>query len=96
FVQVVTGGVQSLHDGVTAARAQELHEGIALVEPDTVYFGEDCMMRLALLTSPVGAFNRMNAALFRRRGIIRVVYPILKAGRRVLLLLMRRPPIGRR
>lgn len=72
----------------------DLDEGIALVLGDKVYFGEECMTRLALVSTPVGVFNRLSAAIFRSPRISAFLYPILKAGRLVLLRILGRERIG--
>ncbi|MEM8549145.1 MAG: DUF393 domain-containing protein, partial [Pseudomonadota bacterium] len=61
-----------------------------------IFFGDDCVTQLALLSTSVGAFNRINAAIFRREWATRLLYPVLKAGRRVTLFLLRREPLKTR
>ncbi|MEO0437882.1 MAG: DCC1-like thiol-disulfide oxidoreductase family protein [Pseudomonadota bacterium] len=71
----------------------DLNEGIAFVRGGTVYYGKDCVTHLALLSTPVGAFNRVNAAIFSSERASAVLYPILKLGRKLLLFMLRRKPI---
>jgi len=73
----------------------DLDQGVAFVDGDEIYFGEECMTRLALLSTPVGLFNRMNAAVFRSPRATALVYPIFRTGRRILLRLLGRRPLGR-
>jgi hypothetical protein len=58
------------------------------------YHGADCINMLAMLSTPVGAFNRVNAALFRSRTASRVLYPVLRSGRNLVLRLLGRTKIG--
>src|SRR5262245_38670142 len=47
-----------------AARV-DLDEGMVLKLGDRLYHGADCISMLAMLSTPVGPFNRLNAAIFR-------------------------------
>ncbi|MEM9690856.1 MAG: DUF393 domain-containing protein [Pseudomonadota bacterium] len=76
-----------------ARAGYDLNEGLALIESGQVYFGAACMTRLALLSTPVGLFNRMNVRLFRSPRVAAWLYPFLKAGRNALLWLLGRKPI---
>ncbi len=70
-----------------------LDEGMALVYGGKTYHGVDCVNRLALLSSPSGVFNRLNAAVFRSATASRVLYPVLRFGRNTLLKLLGRSPL---
>jgi predicted DCC family thiol-disulfide oxidoreductase YuxK len=67
-----------------------VNEGMVVEYGGRVYFGADAIALLASLSSPVGTFNRLNGFLLRSPSIARVVYPLLKAGRRFALFLLRR------
>ena len=56
--------------------------------------GADAVHGLALLTSPLGPLNRLNARLFGSRWLTRLVYPLLRAGRNATLLLLDRRPLA--
>ncbi len=64
----------------------DLDKGMALKIGGRVYHGADCLHVLALLSSESGWFNRLNAAVFRSPAVSRLAYPVLKAGRNLLLL----------
>lgn len=68
----------------------DLDEGMLLHLDGQDHHGAECLNRLALLSTPSGAFNRVNAWLFRRPGLARLVYPALRAGRNVTLRLLGR------
>lgn len=55
-----------------------------------LYWGKDAVHALALITGPVGAFNRLTAVLFSSPAIAAFSYPILRAGRNFTLDLLGR------
>jgi hypothetical protein len=67
-----------------------LDQGMAVLLGGRWYHGADCLHMLALISTPVGAFNRVNALLFRHPKIAAWSYPALRAGRNLLLKLLRR------
>lgn len=71
----------------------DLDLGMVLIYGGEYYHGADCIHMLALLGSPVGAFNRLNGWLFRNRRMARITYPVLRTGRNVLLRMLGRQPI---
>jgi predicted DCC family thiol-disulfide oxidoreductase YuxK len=81
---------------VAAARARGLvlDEGFVLRVGDQYFHGADAMNRLALMSTPVGAFNRLNHALFRNPRASRLSYPVLRTGRNLLLRLLGRSRLG--
>lgn len=70
-----------------------LDEGMVLFFGGRAYHGVDCLHMLALLSTGSGAFNRMNALAFRNPVVARFSYPIMRAGRNLLLRLLRRPKL---
>lgn len=76
------------------AAGMDLNEGMVLNLNEQLYHGNECLHRLALLSTPVGVFNRVNAWLFRSPRISRVAYPILRAGRNLTLFMLGRKPIS--
>jgi len=72
------------------AEGLDLDEGMALHYGGSWYHGADCLHVLAMLSTPVGAFNRINAWLFGNQRLARVSYPVLRAGRNTLLRLLGR------
>lgn len=67
-----------------------LDEGMALIMDGRVYYGADCVNRLAMLSSRNGVFNRMNAMIFRSPTVSRLLYPPMKFGRNITLRLLGR------
>ena len=72
----------------------DLDEGMVLKYGGRTYHGADCIMMLAMLSTPVGPFNRINAAIFRSPTASRLLYPLLRTGRRAVLHLLGRTRIA--
>jgi predicted DCC family thiol-disulfide oxidoreductase YuxK len=70
-----------------------LDEGMVLFFGGRAYHGVDCVHMLALLSTGSGTFNRINALIFRRPSLARFAYPILRAGRNLLLRILNRPKL---
>lgn len=68
----------------------DLDEGMVLLYGGRIYHGADCINMLALLSSRSGMFNKVNAAIFRQPTLSRVLYPVLRTGRNLLLRLLGR------
>jgi predicted DCC family thiol-disulfide oxidoreductase YuxK len=72
-----------------------LDEGMAVYYQGRLYVGSEAVNLLALLTTPVDLANRIAAAMLGRPGLARAVYPLLRAGRNLLLRLKHRPQLTR-
>lgn len=66
-------------------RSYDLNEGMLFVHRGKVHHGADAVHVLAGLTSSIGAFNKVNARIFANGGVTGLLYPLLKAGRRLTL-----------
>lgn len=75
------------------ARNIDLNEGMAAILGGRIYWGDECINFLALMSTPSGAFNRLNRLIFSSPKISRALYPWLSAGRRLTLKLLNRPEI---
>jgi predicted DCC family thiol-disulfide oxidoreductase YuxK len=75
------------------AHGLDLDEGMALYYGGAWYHGADCIHMLALLSTPSSVFNRLNAVMFRSPRIARAMYPVLRAGRNLLLKVLGRSPL---
>lgn len=71
----------------------DLDEGMVLLLDGAIHHGADSVHMLAMLSTPVGPFNRLNARIFRSRGASRVLYPILRLGRNAVLAMLGRKKI---
>lgn len=71
-------------------RGYDLDEGMVLIMNGRYYHGHDCINHLALLSTSSGLFNRLNAFIFRSKAVSRILYPILRFGRNLILRILRR------
>lgn len=74
-------------------QAIDLDEGMVLLYQGQLYHGDACIHALALLSTPSGIFNRLNVLVFRNARLAAVLYPVLRAGRNLLLRLLGRTKI---
>ena len=72
-----------------------LDAGMAVYYEGRLYVGSDAVHLLALLTTPVDLANRVAAAVLGRPRLARALYPLLRAGRNLLLKLKHRPQLTR-
>lgn len=77
---------------ITAA-GLDIDDGMVLKMGGQLYYDSDAMHALSLISSRSGVFNRLNYWIFKSKRMSHVLYPILKAGRAVLLKLMRKTKI---
>ena len=78
---------------ITAA-GLDIDEGMVLRMGERLYYGSDAIHVLALISSRSGVLNRLNYWLFRSKRVSALLYPVLKAGRAVLLKLLGRTRIN--
>lgn len=76
------------------ARGLDVDEGMVLIAGDELYYGADAIHALSLLSSRSGFFNRINYHIFKSKRLSKVLYPVLKAGRNLLLKLLGRSRIN--
>jgi predicted DCC family thiol-disulfide oxidoreductase YuxK len=72
----------------------DLDDGMVLKFGDRYYHGDSCVQMLALLSGKSGYINRLNAIIFRSPLRARVLYPVLRAARNIVLGLLRRKPLN--
>lgn len=70
------------------AAGLDVNEGMALKLGGQIHHGDDCINRVALLTTPSGVFNRLNAWVFRSERRSRALYPLLRRGRNAAIGLL--------
>jgi predicted DCC family thiol-disulfide oxidoreductase YuxK len=71
----------------------DLNQGMIVQLGERIYFGDEAMHVLSLLSTRAGPFNAFMAFLFRSPRRARFVYPLLRAGRNLTLRLMGRKAI---
>ena len=78
---------------ITAA-GLDIDQGMVLKIGGSIYYGADAIHMLSLLGSSSNLFNRINYWLFRSRAIARLVYPVLRFHRNMLLKLLGKTKIN--
>jgi predicted DCC family thiol-disulfide oxidoreductase YuxK len=86
-------GASELKDEMTR-QGLDVDQGMALKVDDVLYYGADAICALALISSRSGIFNRLTYWLFRSRSRARVLYPVLRACRNLLLKILHRSKIN--
>ena len=76
-----------LMDEITAA-GLDIDQGMVLKFNDIIYYGADAIHMLTLLSTPSGIFNRINYYVFSTKIGAKIVYPLGKAFRTLLLKLL--------
>jgi predicted DCC family thiol-disulfide oxidoreductase YuxK len=71
-------------------RKIDLDEGMALVRDGQISVGDECIHKIALMTTPSDSFNRLNAWIFRSATASRILYPILRFCRNTTLKVLGR------
>ncbi|MEX2515995.1 MAG: DCC1-like thiol-disulfide oxidoreductase family protein [Gammaproteobacteria bacterium] len=74
-------------DEITA-HGLDIDQGMVVKVGSELYYGPDAIHVLALMGTNRGLFNRMAYWTFRSRAAARIVYPILKACRNLLLKIL--------
>jgi len=74
-------------DEITS-RGLDIDQGMVVKVGDELYYGADAIHILALMGTNRGFFNRLAYWSFRSRRVARVLYPILRAFRNLLLKIL--------
>jgi len=80
-------------DEITA-QGLDIDQGMVLKMGGEIYYGSDAIHALALISSRSGVFNRLNYWIFRSKTAARMLYPVLKACRKVLLKVLGKTKIN--
>lgn len=62
-----------------------IDQGMVLIVDDNLFYGADAIHALALMSSRSGLFNKLNYWLFKSPDFAKIVYPILRFCRSILL-----------
>lgn len=71
----------------------DINQGMVLIDGEDIYFAEDCVHRLALLSTSSTLFNRINKFVFKYRILAKIIYPIMKTGRNFVLFILQKEQI---
>lgn len=77
------------------SRGMEINDGMIVMWRGHHYYGAEGMHLLSILGNDSGVTGMLNRLLFRNKKIAATVYPVLAAGRRMTLSLLRRKLIPR-
>lgn len=80
-------------DEITAA-GLDIDQGMVLKMGDSLYYGADAIHMLSLIGGQSGIFNRLNYWLFRSKTVSRILYPVLRFFRNLLLKLLHKTKIN--
>jgi predicted DCC family thiol-disulfide oxidoreductase YuxK len=72
----------------------DIDEGMVVKADGVLYYGAEAIHVLARMSHASGAFNRMNRWIFGSPGRSRLLYPLLRSGRNLLLKALRRTRIN--
>lgn len=73
----------------------DFNEGMVLIWNDQIFHGDDCVHRLALLSSRSGVFNKLNSVIFKSPRISALLYPVLRTGRNITLQVIGRKRLSK-
>lgn len=71
----------------------DLNEGMVMFYKGRVYHGADCINMLAVLSSSNGFFNKLASFIFKSPKRAKILYPWLRAGRILVLKMLRKKKI---
>jgi predicted DCC family thiol-disulfide oxidoreductase YuxK len=74
-------------------RGYDLNEGMAAIYGGKIYHGSDAVVLISSMTGVRGGMGRVIATLLRSPARAKVLYPLLKTGRRLVLAALGRPKI---
>lgn len=76
------------------AKGFDIDQGMVVKVADQLYYGPDAIHILSLLGTNKGFFNRLTYWAFRSRAVSRVLYPLFKACRNLLLKILGKTKIN--
>jgi predicted DCC family thiol-disulfide oxidoreductase YuxK len=80
--------------GEITAAGLDIDQGMVLKMGDSLYYGSDAIHMLSLIGSRSGVFNRLNYWVFRSKTLSRILYPILRFFRNLLLKILGKTKIN--
>jgi len=63
----------------------DIDQGVVLKMRDNLFYGADAIQALSIISSRSGFFNRINYWIFRSKYISKILYPLLRSMRNLLL-----------
>lgn len=84
----------SSHLDEISAAGLDIDRGFVLVVRESMYHGADAIHALAMMGTRSGTFNRVTYWCFRSKSASRFLYPVLRAGRNLLLKILGRTKVN--
>ena len=78
---------------ITAAEL-DIDQGMVLISGDRMYYGVDAIHALSIMGTRSGIFNRVTYWCFKSKVVSGILYPILRAGRNLLLKILSKTKIN--
>ena len=72
----------------------DIDQGMVLKVDGVLYYGPDAIHALSLMSGASGVFNRINYWIFSSKSRSRILYPILRSGRNLLLKVLRKTKVN--
>lgn len=66
----------------------DIDEGMVVVVNEELTFGAEAIHTLALVNRRSGFFNRANSLIFGNRRVAKIIYPVLRSVRNLLLKIL--------
>jgi len=76
------------------AKGLDIDQGMVLKMGGQLYYGADAIHALALISSRSSFFNRFNYWVFKSRTISKLLYPVLRSFRNLLLKLLNKTKVN--
>ena len=86
-------GSSKVMEEITAS-GLDIDQGMVLKIGGQLYYGADAIHAIALISSRSGIFNRLNYWLFKSKTLSRVLYPVLRYFRNLLLKILDKTKIN--
>ena len=93
-VELINARDDHLLVGSLRSLGVDLDEGMVVKVGEEIYVGDQAIQRLALMSSSSTIFNRLNFWVFKSGARSKLLYPILRAGRKLLLTVLGRKTIA--
>lgn len=76
------------------AQGLDIDQGMVLKMGDKLYYGTDAIHALALLSTKSGLFNKFNYWVFKSAAVSKLLYPLLRSCRNLLLKILGKTKIN--
>ena len=93
-LKLVNAREQSTTMDIITAAGLDIDQGMVLILDDQIYYGDDAIHMLSLLSTRSGIFNRLTYYVFRSGSVAKFLYPLLRSCRNLLLKLLRKSKIN--